>query len=84
MIDFWKNKNILLFFTACPVNQIRFGDYCYEELETKKQTIEENANQCEDKLGQGLPFFQILLGFLWAPQGPEEFVIPKILYNQNY
>ena len=63
MIDFWNDENILLFFTACQENQIRFGDYCYEELETKKQTIEENANQCEDKLGQGLPFFQILLCF---------------------
>ena len=53
----WQIAKIWQFsssFVACPENQIRFGDHCYEELETKKQTIEENANQCEDKLGQWL------------------------------
>ena len=54
------------YFSACPENQIRFGDYCYEELENKKQTIEENANQCEDKLGN-----------LWYPESATEFAFMK-------
>ena len=54
------------YFSACPENQIRFGDYCYEELENKKQTIEENANQCEDKLGH-----------LWYPESATEFAFMK-------
>ena len=60
------NTYIMFLFLACPENQIRFGDYCYEELSNQKQTIEENANQCEDKLGH-----------LWYPESATEFVFVK-------
>ena len=41
---------------------MRFGDNCYDELDTSLQSIEDNANQCADKLG-----------FLWYPENYYEF-----------
>ena len=52
---------ITFIFSACPKDQIRFGPYCYFELDTPSQTLYENANQCEDQES-----------YLWYPETEAE------------
>ena len=59
----FSKSNVIV---ACDENQIRFGDFCYEELSTAKQSVENNANQCLDKFGH-----------LWYPQTASEFAFVK-------
>ena len=56
----------IFFSTACKENQVRFGDYCYEELPNPKDTIEKNANECLDKGA-----------YLWYPESAVEFSFIK-------
>ena len=60
------NISYIFIFSACPDEQIRFGDYCYKDLPIEKQSIEKNTNDCEDQYGH-----------LWYPHSTSEFAFIK-------